>query len=265
MHAIRCRTSSALTFALLTVLASASRGRSCLGQSWVDRKVCRPFVCQAEFPLARLDGLLGELDQLQADLVRYLGVPPAREPIEVYLFRDKQSYSGYLRRHLPNVPYRRALYVKKRGPGMVLAYQNREFQTDLRHECTHALLHAVLPVVPLWLDEGLAEYFEVPPRERAFGNPHLSSLRWSLRLGMVPRLENLEKKAGLSEMGKNEYRDSWAWVHFMLHGPKEAHNELVGFLRDIRASTPPGLLSGRLQRRVPDTQKRFVTHFNNWK
>ena len=56
-----------------------------------------------------------------------------------------------------------------------MAYRNPEFGNDLRHECTHALLHAVLPAVPLWLDEGLAKYFEVQRASRAYGHPYLSS------------------------------------------------------------------------------------------
>ena len=39
-------------------------------------------------------------------------------------------------------------------------------RTDLRHELTHALLHGVLKDVPLWLDEGLAGFFELPPDAR---------------------------------------------------------------------------------------------------
>ena len=45
---------------------------------------------------------------------------------------------------------------------MVYTYWGNRIQQDLRHELTHAILHSVLKDVPLWLDEGLAEYFEVP-------------------------------------------------------------------------------------------------------
>ncbi len=259
------RTCPTAVLALLAVLIPIGWPRLVVARNWVDERVSGPFVCRAEFPLSSVEGLLRELAQLQDDLVRYLGVPPAQEPIELYLFRNESSYSSYISRHLPNVPYRRALYVKSQGPGKVFAYRSRAFETDVRHECTHALLHAVLPVVPLWLDEGLAEYFEVPVQQRAFDNPHLRGLRWNLRLGMVPRLEGLEQKGGLSDMGRAEYRCSWAWVHFMLHGPKEAHDELVRFLQDLQANTPPGLLSRRLEQRLPKTRQRLAAHFRRWK
>ena len=44
---------------------------------------------------------------------------------------------------------------------------------DLRHEVAHGYLHAVVPNLPLWLDEGLAEYFEVPRGLDGVNRPHV--------------------------------------------------------------------------------------------
>jgi hypothetical protein len=163
------------------------------------------------------------------------------------------------------VPLRRALFVKGSGPGRVFVYRHDDLPIDVRHEGTHALLHASLPMVPLWLDEGLAEYFEVPPEERAYDNQHLGALRWDLRLGNLPRINVLEAKGNLADMSATDYRHAWAWVHFMIHGPKEARDELIGFLGDIRMSTPPGKLSERLARRLPNPEKLLVQHFKAWR
>jgi hypothetical protein len=250
--------------AFLLVLAHGTAG-PCRGGSWADERVVWPFVCRADFSLTGWEGLFDDLARLQNDLVRCLGVPAADGPIELYLFRDEESYRRFLGQHFPDVPYRRALYILREGNAMVLAYCSRELPVDLRHECTHALLHATLPLVPLWLDEGLAEYFEVAPSQRAFGSPHLSGVRWSARLGIFSRLDSLEKKADLEEMEGREYRNAWAWAHFMIHGPSEARDELVRFLADIRAQTPPGLLSRRLEQRLPHLESRFAAHFRSWK
>ena len=253
--------------AVVAVVACITLGRPrrCLARGWGDVRVSHPFVCRAEFSLAGLEDLLKELTQLQKDLVRCLGIPPAREPMELYLFRDEHTYRRYLQLYLPGVPYRRALYVNLRGRGMVLAYRSRQFEIDVRHECTHALLHAALPEVPLWLDEGLAEYFELAASKRASDNPYLESLRRSIRQGKIPRLENLENKRNLSQMRRTEYRDAWAWVHFMLLGSKDAHTELVDFLDDIRTGTPPGSFSKRLERRLPEPHRHLAAHLLGWK
>ena len=65
------------------------------------------------------------------------------------------------------------MFVQDRGVEQVFAQWGPDFRIDLHHEGTHALLHASLARVPLWLDEGLAKYFEVPPAQRANGNPYL--------------------------------------------------------------------------------------------
>ena len=145
------------------LLADTRRWHRAAGAAdWADERVSGPFVCRADFRLDEYDGLFVELAQLQIDLSHALGVEPAREPVELYLFQTEQAYRTFLQVRLPQVPYRRALFVKGRGPGKVFAYKSKALPVDVRHEGTHGLLHAALPMVPLWLDEGLAEYFEVP-------------------------------------------------------------------------------------------------------
>lgn len=244
------------------VAAQAAPGQA--DDEWADWRVAGAFVCRADFSLADDEPLLGELGQLQEELVRVLGIPPAEERIELYLFRKEPDYRKYLAAYFPDVPYRRALYIKRGGPGVVLAFRSEQLATDLRHECTHALLHAVLPMVPLWLDEGLAEFFEVAPDDRAFGNPHLSRIRWNARLGIKTPIAKLEKKGSVGEMGGADYRDSWAWVHFILYGSAEGHAELVAYLRQISANIPPGTLSTRLSRRLADLDRQYLAHFRGW-
>src|SRR5690606_36851352 len=117
-----------------------------------------------------------------------------------------------------------------------------------------ALLHADLPMVPLRLDEGLAEYFEVAPTDRPNNNPHLKNLKWNIHLGHFTRMRELEGKQKLEELRGADYQQAWAWTHFMLHGPQAAHVELVSYLDDIRRRQIPGTLSERLEKALPDTR-----------
>jgi hypothetical protein len=227
---------------------------------WPDLRVYGPFVCRADFALDRQQRVLSELAELQSELVESLGLAPAREPIEVYLFHDESTYRRYLKRIYPTLPFRRAFFVKENGLGRVFAYDSSAFETDLRHECTHALLHAVLPVVPLWLDEGLASYFEVPAGTPLNKATFFSGVLWNVRFGSVPSIEKLEKIESVEAMGKAEYRDSWAWVHFICQGPPAVREELAAYLRDLAAQRPPGLLSERLNRRVAALSTEFKTH-----
>jgi hypothetical protein len=231
--------------------------------AWVDVRQLGPFICHATFSLDEYQRLLGELPDLQRELTRTLGVPAATQPIHIYLFADADAHRRYIAERFPTVPYRRALFVKVDASQGVYAYRQEELDIDLRHECTHALLHAVLADVPLWLDEGLAEYFEMPPGQRAYDHPHLESLRWNMRLGVMRSVEKLEEREDLGDMGPLDYRYSWAWVHFMLHGPEAAHHALVGYLADLRRPSA-GRLSARLAGGVPNAPERLVQHFKYW-
>ncbi len=234
-------------------------------QNWADEQLAGPFRCHADFRLEPYQPLLDDLAHLQSDLVSTLKVAPTHEPIELYLFADPANYDLYLTTRYPQVPHRRALYIKDRGPGEMFAQVGPHFEIDLRHEATHALLHGSLPTVPLWLDEGLAKYFEMPRNRRAGGNPAMLTVKSYVEHGQLMKLPALEQKRDLREMGIAEYRNSWAWVHFMLNGPPAAREELIGYLHDIAAGQPTDRLNVRLSRRIPNLEAQIERHFREWK
>jgi len=220
-----------------------------------------PFVYHTELSRERLQVLHGQLLQLRADLGRSLGLPEASEPIAIHLLPDRASYQRYLRREAPDVPFHEALYIKDEAGARVLAYEGPELEKNLRHEGTHAMLHAALPYLPLWLDEGLAEYYEVRPERQYRGNPHLGRVRWGVRLGTYLRPGDLERIPATREMSEAEYRWSWAWAHFLLHESPQSYQELRSYLAEIRQGGVVDPLSTRLERRLPNLQQRFVRHF----
>ena len=247
----------------LLAMACLTPGTASAGQ-WLDEQRAGPFICQSEFELREWGTLIRDLTKLQEDLADTLPIKISDDPIEVLLFRSRYSYQSFLVNRIPEGMQRPALFIKGNDLGRVYAYNCRELAVNLRHECTHALLHSSLSVVPLWLDEGLAEYFEVPAAERAGGNPHLKSVRWAARFNWKPRLAALEAKRDMAQMGAKEYRDSWAWVHFMLHGSPEAKEVLVKYLTDIQEGVPPGSLGDNLRKQIPDIEHRVIEHFRTW-
>lgn len=83
-------------------------------------------------------------------------------------------------------------------------------------------------------------------------------------MGLIRQLGSLERKTDHADMGRAEYRDAWAWVHFMLRGPPEAREELLEYLRELWANDHLQPLSRRLKRRLPGLDHRFATHFKEW-
>ncbi len=246
---------------LLAILLLLSAASARAETRWPDERQAGPFLCHADFSLTPQQPLLDELSVLRQDLQSILGAPESDETVHLFLFREKLTYQAYIKQYFPRVPYRRALFIRARGPGMVFAFQGADFDVDVRHECTHALLNAWLRDVPLWLDEGLAEYFEVAREQRSARHPHHQVVRAMVRAGQLPRMEELDAIETLDSLGRDEYRDAWAWVHFMLHGPRPAHEELVRYLADLESGGDAGRLSDRLRRRLPDLNRRLTEHF----
>lgn len=229
--------------------------------NWIDQRQVGPFICQSAFPLVGHESLLTELAPLERELIRIFSLRPCNTPIYLHLMANKRQHMAYIRERFPEVPYRQALFIKQNNRASVFAYKNPELDIDVRHECTHALLHADLPMVPLWLDEGLAEYFEPAKEMRARHNPHLRKVKWDMQRNKLKSIAELEKEEELEDMTATDYRFSWAWVHYMLHGPVEAHRELWMYMNEIRSRTMPRPLSQRLAEAIPDLPRRFQQHF----
>ena len=231
---------------------------------WVDQRQVGPFAVRSQFSLVGQESLLRELTDLEQELRRVLALRPCTEVLTVNLFATESGYRAMLAERFPGVPFRRALYVQRGGSAQVYAYRHEELSIDLRHECTHALLHADLAMLPLWLDEGLAEYFEMPANRRAFENPHAESLKLRMRLRMLRSLGSLEKEHELGGMTARDYQYAWLWTHFLLHGPKPATEQLWAYLGSIRRGEPPGDLSGRLAGQFPNLNATVVQHYWGW-
>jgi len=249
-----------------TAISSGAIGLSILiggpaKAAWPFRRQYGMFIIHADFEPRGYQPLFQELVGLRDEVAHQLSIPPCEEQIDVYLFSSKPVYENYMGKYFPGVSPRRAMFIKSNSPGNVFAYASRDIAVDLRHETTHALLHATLPVVPLWLDEGLAEYFEIPSAQRANDNPYSGTTRRELAWKRPTPLPQLERLASLQEMGSDEYRQAWSWVHFMLHGPEPARRALQEYLESIRRHEPPMPLSQSLARKLGSPERALAAHF----
>ncbi len=228
---------------------------------WVTNCQVGRFHIHCDFPLPADEPLKGDLANLAAEVTQILKLPPSDKPIHLVLFENSHEYSRYIRNYFPFAPERRALFIQHRGPGMLFAHWHADVHVDVRHEVVHGLLNAHSQPLPLWLDEGIAEYFEVAAPDRLCRNPHLSSLREQIRLQGTPELEVLEKLNAIEQLGNAQYRDSWAWAHFMIHRSPATRQMLADYLAEFRDNRPIEPLSRRLFVRFPNWRKDFQSHF----
>ncbi len=218
------------------------------------------FRIHADAELERQKETIAELNRLSDDVVEMLRIERPQSTVHIVLFGSADEYHRYLQHYFPTVPNRRALFIQQRGTPMLFAYQHADMATDLRHETVHALLNDSEGQLPLWLDEGLAEYFEVPRTDRWSGHAHLTTLRENVD-SPVLSLDQLEQLDDVAQMTGEHYRHSWAWVHFLLHRRKNIRQMLLQQLAELRIGQPVPPLSRTIARVIPGWQSEIAEHF----
>lgn len=225
--------------------------------------VRQQLVFHSDFPLASQHRLLEELTARRSDLQNRLQIPLSDEPIHVYLFENADRFGTFVRLYHPGFPARRAFFLETDTRLLVYAQWGDRVAEDLRHEVTHGYLHAVIPGLPLWLDEGLAEYFETPRTARGLNRPHLELLASQCtRRAWQPSLQRLETLDPALEMNQQDYAEAWAWIHLLLESPLESHSIIPAYLRDLRQYGAAQPVSLRLVGHGVDPQQALIDHIS---
>lgn len=215
----------------------------------------------SDFRVAKDHPLLSDLERLRELVINTLELPPQRDEVVVYLFDNQEHYRQYLNVTFPGLPERRAYFVGTSSELMVYTYWGSRVMEDLRHEYTHGILHSSLTAVPLWLDEGLAEYFEVGgDNPGGINGDHASRLTVALSNGWRPDLKRLESLTDFAQMQKIDYQEAWVWSHYLIHTSPETRQVLVDYLADLRNSRTSRPISERLSDLKIDYESRFVAH-----
>ncbi|MDB5313206.1 MAG: hypothetical protein JWO38_7408 [Gemmataceae bacterium] len=221
------------------------------------------YVFYHDFELDKSDPLFAELEALPDQVLGELGLPPTTGIVQVFLFDTRDRYNQYLKSSplFRGLPPRRAYFITEKRAGgdelKVFTWMGDHLRTDLRHELTHALLHSVLKDVPIWLDEGLAGYFELPPEQDGVNPQHLELIR---RGPFQPNLARLERLKDVAEMQQPEYREAWAWVHLMLRSSPAAKRVLLDYLQVMRTTDKPGPLAPRLREALPELDEALFDY-----
>ena len=194
--------------------------------------ICTNARLEADAPVVR------QLQALENQVGETLGlrVEPTENPVEVYILDDRAAFDHFLTFYYPDLPHRRAFFLAIGHQRVVYTFFNDRLEEDIRHEATHALLHAAIGDIPLWLDEGLAEYFEGPLDRHGINPEHIGRLPGDLASGWAPDLARLETLRSVQQMTPRDYRESWAWVHYLLTDGRSQKAAMLAYLTDLRGS-----------------------------
>lgn len=229
---------------------------------WIVQDVRGSVEIYAEFNPGLAD-TWKELESVRDELQQLLEVSPSTSKVQFMLFSSRGRYQQYLLPSIPEAQSRRAVFYKNGDVFQVFAFRSTTLWTDLRHEYTHVLLHQHLQFLPLWIDEGLAEFLEERPSQRGV-SVRLSEVKLKTRFGWSPSLISLENLPSAADMTAEDYRDSWAWVRFLLTESPETRKILTDYLRVISRGEAPGPFSAYLVGRDPLAQNRIKSYFRRF-
>jgi tetratricopeptide (TPR) repeat protein len=167
-------------------------------------------------------------------------------PTTVVVFKSDSSYAPF--KPNPNI----AGYFQP-GPDVnyiTLTTEVRGQQdpfTVIFHEYTHLLVENTFPDVPLWFNEGLAEYYSTftitDDQKVRLGTPigsHVFLLRQSKMLPLRTLFEVDHKSPHYNEANKQGifYAQSWALMHYLIIGKAGKVEQLGKFMELLTAKKP---------------------------
>lgn len=239
----------------------ASQGKRVIELPKADQFEREQLRIFSDFHMPRRHRLIDELAARRRDITDRLLLPMSDEPINVYLFDSAARFDTYMVSHHPTFPRRRAIFVQNDTELSVFAHWGAQVGEDLRHEVTHGYLHSVVPNIPLWLDEGLAEYFEQPRGQESLHHLHVTALVDAAKNdNWTPNLKRLEAITEPGELTQLDYAESWLWAHYMLESNPENRRALQDQLARIRMTGDADPLSTILESNDPNCNSSVIDH-----
>jgi hypothetical protein len=206
-----------------------------------------------------------EIARQVAPLRRSLGMwtivePVTERPLRLYVFHDFESYRPYVPRNKKNEKGAVAGYTAYSDTHVMMAlmahytvYRRYEILYGyyspleiLSHELVHAWLADRAPRTPLWLHEGLADFYSSYRVEDDYvyvGEPldrHRLLLEEQgryLPMGRLLLLDHDSEDYHGGSITQLTYAQCWANVHYLMT-QKERRRGLVQFMRDIHEGMP---------------------------
>jgi hypothetical protein len=165
--------------------------------------------------------------------------------------------------------YLNAFFTSNLGfPQIAMSSSATPFSQDtVKHELVHQLSHVLRPEEPVWLAEGLAQYFETleltDDQRLVVGRPDPQTLRVVQRIGIMP-VADLRAAVDIHAPESLFHSSAWLLVHYLMNQRLEAlttyqrllargHHEPAAWAEAF-ADLPPGELDERLHRYVDGGQ-----------
>lgn len=202
---------------------------------------------------ADLRAAADDLEAFRAALATLYPGFDAAHPTRIVIFKDRREFTRFLPRDASGKP-------QPNVSGYFVPYPDENFivfghyggagdRALVLHEYAHHVLRRSVRPLPLWLNEGLAEFYSTFDHDTRLapavvGRPPaqaLAVLRSSPLLPLAEILETRSSSALLQDLDRARvfYAESWALVHYLTIGRPGASPAQLGALADALARAVP--------------------------
>ena len=219
-----------------------------------------------------------EIEQFREVVGRLVGTTrPPTLPTVVYVFGTRKAMEPYLPLYNGRPLAVAGFYSPDRDVNrIIMTAEQRETSTAVAyHEYTHLLLGNAVRGMPVWLGEGVAEYFStfrmtLGGRSAEAGHP----IAWHillLRERWVPIMELLDTQHSSKLYNEGDrrtifYAESWALTHFILSQLPNGRSAINTYISRVNAGASPaeavsdafGMTPAELESRVRQYVRREV-------
>ena len=225
--------------------------------------------------LLRMREAVGKITKLQVH---------APIPTKVFLFANERSFA----------PYRDTLFARRaeNTTGMYFGGDTANYillQGDspsgvdrvVYHELTHSFVKNTVAHVPLWLSEGIAEYYSTFKTDRGeihIGLPVSQHLSWLRSEKLIPLGQLFAIDAASPDYNEGTrqgvfYAQSWALTHYLLVANEERRAQFAKFIGLVAGNQPTedsfrtafGMSYGQLEQELRTYIRKPTFHYTKYK
>jgi Flp pilus assembly protein TadD len=240
-----------LLAAALWALAAPAQGLPSPKDPWIEVRTAS-FTLFSEAGERKTKEIGEDLERLRDALSQLSPGLALSSPIPTYIFvfRNAPSFQPYQRTY-NGKPLDSGGYFLGRQLANYVAIngdQHGDEKVIIYHEYLHYLMHNNLAALPLWMNEGLAEYystFQADRNEARIGLPVPEHVFWLRQHTFIPFATLFAVDEHAPEYNETDrrggfYAESWALVHYLISGNPERRRQASEYLRLVQAGTPPG-------------------------
>jgi tetratricopeptide (TPR) repeat protein len=169
-------------------------------------------------------------------------------PTKVYIFSDQRTFEPYCEAVLGRSGRLSGVFLSRRdGNHVLIDGDAREVNHVVNHELTHYFLRNTVPAdVPLWFNEGLAEFYSTFTAHNdsvEVGLPIGAHLAWLRTQPLIPLKDLFAINHDSKDYHEGNrqgvfYAESWALVHYMMIGNPDRRAQLGMYVGLIAGGHP---------------------------